>query len=63
MGQNLESAMDEYEVKCKTALRSDYFSVNNSVLAVVCRRQILKNRKFFLKFYLQLVRKRSQKNN
>ena len=63
MGQNLESAMDEYEVKCKTELRSDYSSVNSSVLAVVFRRQILKNRKFFLKFYLQLVRKHSQKNN
>ena len=40
MGQILESAMDKLEVKCNAKLRSNHFSVNVSVLAVVFCQQI-----------------------
>ena len=38
--------MDKNEVKCYAKLRSNYFSVNVSVLAIVFCRQISKNRQF-----------------
>ena len=45
--------MDKQEVKCNANLRSNYFSVDVSVLAVVFRRQIQKNRQFCLKVFLK----------
>ena len=65
-GRILKSAMDKNEVKCNTKLRSNYFSVNVSVLAIVFRQQISKNRQFEGKFVgeiQELVQKRSQKSN
>ena len=64
--------MGKNEVKCNAKLRSHYFSVNVSVLTIVYRRKISKNRQFqakllfFFKFVgeiQELVRKRSQKSN
>ena len=57
---------------CHAELYPDYFSVNVSILAVVFRRQISKNRQYRLKLSVflkivgeiqQLVQTRSQKNN
>ena len=45
----LESAMNKWEMKSNAKLRSNNFSVKVSVLAVVFRRQISKNRQFWLK--------------
>ena len=58
-GRILKSAMDKNEVKCNTKLRSNYFSVNVSVLAIVFRRQISKNQQFQgkLSVFLNLLAK------
>ena len=45
-GRILKSAMDKNEVNCNAKLRSNYFSVNVFLLAIVFRQQILKNQKF-----------------
>ena len=39
-GRILKSTVDKNEVKYNVKLRSNYFSVNVSVLAIVFRRQI-----------------------
>ena len=71
-GRILKSEMEKNEVKCNTKLRSNYFSVNVSVLAIAFRQQISKKPTIsgtivgFLKFVgkmQDLVRKRLQKSN
>ena len=42
-------------MKCNAKLRPDYFSVNVYVLAIAFRRQISKNKQFFLKLSASLI--------
>ena len=66
MGRILKSAMDKDEVKWNAKLRSDYFSVNVSLLAILFCREISGKIVGFLKFVgeiQELVQKRSQKSN
>ena len=60
-GSILEIAMDKLEVICNAELCPNYFSVNVFVLAVVFRRQFLKNRQIWLK--LSAFQKLSVKYN
>ena len=48
-GRIFESAKDKWEVKCSPKLSQNYFSVNDSVFAVVFRLQISTNQQFYLK--------------
>ena len=52
-GRILESATDKQRVKRIEQLRSNYFSVNVSVLAVVFRRQINKKTIKISSYYLE----------
>ena len=45
-GRIFESAIGKWEVKSNLKLRTNYFSVNVSLLADIFRRQISKNRLF-----------------
>ena len=54
-GKILESVMDKLEVKYNVKLCPNYFPVNISVLAVVFRRQFLKNQQFQAKLSLFLI--------
>ena len=51
-GRILKSAMDKNEVKCNAKLRSNYFSLNVSILAIIFCQKISKNRQFQAKLWV-----------